>query len=299
MFSTLVAISGMLAAAPAAAPRSAPVDSVELSFVTHAGEGAAGVKRFARSGCYQGEWSGGTGGGHARDSEAGCHRPTDVEPVFTRLAGLAAEALTRETKSLAAAAPGAPGLRSEPGASQTQVVLIRPDGSRWVAANRTAADDILRAVNDLPGESQWYAPPPATPIGKGAQLLVLSVAVSKEGGRSRLEAALIGDGRWWCHRTVEAAPGARTQLPAKNAPPLADAPARLGRILAGARAAAGDDTQAEDGKSDKKGDGTETSVEVVWPGKERARLSPWRLRSSVAERFAAEMRALSPACAAR
>ena len=299
MLSSLVAISGMLATAPAAATQSAPVETVEIVFVTHAGEGAVGIKRFARNGCYQGESNGGTGGGHARDSEAGCLRPTDVEPVFTRLAGLAVDALAREAHSLGAAAPGAQALGSAPGASQTQVVLIRPDGSRWVAANRTAADEILRAVNELPGESQWYAEPPTTAIGKGAQLLALSVAVSREGGRSRLEAALIGDGRWWCHRTVDAAPGARTQLPAKNVSAVTNAPARLGRILAGARAAAGDDAAADEQADDKKGDGTETSVEVVWPGKERARLRPWRLRSAVAARFAAEMRALSPACAVR
>src|SRR5436189_6303478 len=108
MLSSLVAISGMLAAAPAT-PARAPVAAVEISFVTHAGEGAAGVKRITRNGCYQGEWSGGTGGGDARDSQAGCLRPTDVEPVFTRPAGPAVGAPARQAKSTGPAAPGAPG----------------------------------------------------------------------------------------------------------------------------------------------------------------------------------------------
>ena len=57
------------------------------------------------------------------------------------------------------------------GAGETHVVLIAADGSRWVAGNRATADDILRAVNELPSENQWYAKPPEKPIGGGPQLL--------------------------------------------------------------------------------------------------------------------------------
>ena len=43
----------------------------------------------------------------------------------------------------------------------------------------------------------------------------------------------------------------------------------------------------------------ETNIQIVWPGKERAPLRPRRLASAVVERFGAEMKPLSPACAGR
>ena len=59
MLPTLIAISGMLAAATPGAD--ATVAAVEIAFVTHAGEGAAGRKRFTRDGCYQVASGGSTG----------------------------------------------------------------------------------------------------------------------------------------------------------------------------------------------------------------------------------------------
>ena len=72
-----------LVAAEAAPARPVQPAAVEISFLTHAGEGAAGGKRFMRDGCYQIESGGSTGGaGYARDSQAGCHLPADVAAVF-------------------------------------------------------------------------------------------------------------------------------------------------------------------------------------------------------------------------
>src|SRR6185436_4178908 len=94
--SPLLAISGMLAAEPAARPGTEPA-AVEISFATIAGEGAVGRRRFLRDGCYQVESGGSTGGaGYARASQAGCHLPADVAAVFARLGAIAGDALVRE-----------------------------------------------------------------------------------------------------------------------------------------------------------------------------------------------------------
>jgi hypothetical protein len=295
MFSSIVVV-GLMAAdagaasAPAASARPAAV-AVEISFVTRAGEGAAGSKRFMRDGCYQVESGGSTGGaGYARDSQAGCHLAGDVEAVFDKLAAVAADALVRETPGRASAAGGAPSRGLE-----TRVVLVRQDGSRWVAAGKEANNQLLGAVNELPSENQWYAKPPAKPAGTGAQLLVLAVTTSGRGGSRRLEASLASDGRWWCHRSVVGQPGGDQKLPATKTLtlPAAQAAARLGRILEGARPDAGDDGPP----ASKRPDRVETSVEIVWPGPVRAPLRPKRLADGVADRFGAEMQALSPACA--
>ena len=103
-----LAVIGLVAAEAAAAPpREAPA-AVEISFVTHAGEGAAGSKRFMRDGCYQIESGGSTGGaGYAHDSQAGCHLPADVAAVFARLGAIAGDALVRDGAGTAAARPAA------------------------------------------------------------------------------------------------------------------------------------------------------------------------------------------------
>jgi len=97
MLSSILVI-GLVAAEAAAAPPAKPA-AVEISFVTHAGEGAAGSKRFMRDGCYQIESGGSTGGaGYARDSQAGCHLPADVAPVFARLGAIAPDALAARAR---------------------------------------------------------------------------------------------------------------------------------------------------------------------------------------------------------
>src|SRR6185503_12605255 len=200
---------GLVAAEAAAAPPAKPV-AVEISFVTHVGEGAAGGKRFMRDGCYQVESGGSTGGaGYARASQAGCHLPADVAAVFARLGAIAGDALVREGAGRGGAAGGARGAGLLGGESQTRVVLIRPDGSRWVAANQATADDVLRAVNELPSENQWYATLPTKAIGTGGQLVVLAVT----GQSKRTEAALAADGRWWCSRSVVGDRGGDPKLP--------------------------------------------------------------------------------------
>ncbi len=290
--SILLAISGMLALEPAAAGGAgrAPA-AVEISFATMAGEGAAGHKRFMRDGCYQVESGGGTGGaGYARDSQAGCLLPADVAAVFARLGAIADSALVRE-KAAAPKGGAAGGARANglmPGGAETRVVLIREDGSRWVAANKPAADDILRAVNELPSENQWYAKPPEKPVGKGGQLVVVSAAATDRGGNRRLQAALASDGRWWCLRSVIGEHRGEPELPARKLSPLPAAAAseRLGRILAGADTDAG---------QDKPKDGPEISVEAAWVGKPRAALKP-SVHEAVIKRFVAEMKTVSPIC---
>jgi hypothetical protein len=289
-----------LCAAPAAPAAGAPggrVTAAEISFATHAGEGAEGRKRFTRDGCYQAESGGGTGGAdYARDSQAGCHRPADVAAVFARLDAVAADALMREKPARAAAAGGAPARGPMDIGESTPVVLVRADGSRWTAANPRAASELRGLINDLPGENQWYAKAPEKPSGTGAQLIVLAVAASGSPGSRRTEGALTSDGRWWCYRSVIGPRGGENKLPAKApaALPPADAAARLGRILAGVRPdAAEDDTQP----AAKHPERIETNVEVAWPGRPRGPLRPKRMADTVADRFGAEMQALSPACA--
>lgn len=306
MLWTVVAISGMLAAEPPEAPRAA-VAAIEIAFATQAGEGSAGGKRFLRNGCYQIESGGGTGGPYARDSQAGCHRPADVAAVFAKLDAIGGDALVREGAAgggAAAEGGAAPGGRAaargatreglRPGGSQSQIVLVRSDGSRWVAANQTAANQLLAAVNELPSENQWYATPPAKPVGAGPQLVVLSVMTPGRDGSRRTEAALASDGRWWCYRSVVGERGAEPKLPGKKPPAATAAAARLGRILAGVSPPASDEAPAD---PDKRSDGVEISVEVAWPGVARAPLRPRRRADAVADRFGAEMQGLSPACA--
>lgn len=289
MLSSILVI-GLVAAEAAAAPSAKPA-AVEISFVTHVGEGAAGGKRFMRDGCYQIESGGSTGGaGYARDSQAGCYLPADVAAVFARLGAITGDALVRDGAARAGAAGGARRDGLLAGDSQTRVVLIRPDGSRWVAANQATADDILRAVNELPSENQWYATPPAKSVGTGGQLLVLSAA----GESTRTQASLAADGRWWCYRSVVGERGRERKLPAKKTLVVSDAPARLGRILAGAKQGGRDEDKTAPGKRPGR---VETSVEVAWPGVARGPLRPKSLADTVADRFGAEMQALSPACA--
>jgi hypothetical protein len=290
MLSTVVAISGMLAAAPAARAGAA-LDAVEITFVTHAGEGAAGRKRFTRDGCYQVESGGGTGGaGYARDSQAGCHRTADVAPVFARLDAIGTAALAREGAA-DGGARGAPARGLLPGGGETRVVLIRPDGSRWAAVNQATADEILRAINELPGENQWYATPPEKAVGTGAQLVVLSATYG--GGARRFEAALASDGRWWCYRSTVGDRGDEPRLPTRRAAPMAAADARLRRIFHGISPQTRDDAPI---KPTKKSDGGERAIEVAWPGQPRGPLRPAGSADAVAQRFGAEMAALAPAC---
>jgi hypothetical protein len=294
--SPLLAISGMLAAGPAARPGSEPA-AVEISFATIAGEGAVGRRRFVRDGCYQVESGGSTGGaGYARDSQAGCLLPAHVAAVFTRLGAVADSALVREQASppKGGAAGGARAGGLMPGGAETHVVLIRGDGSRWVAANKPAADDILRAVNELPSENQWYAKPPDKPVGPGAQLFVVSYTNAPS---FRAQASLAADGRWWCYQSVIGTEGAEPKLPAKPPKPLkdAEAAARLGRILKGMRPDATDDAAAA---RDKSADDSDTA-EVAWPGQPRTPLRPRRSITTAMSRFAGEMQAMAPSCAHR
>jgi hypothetical protein len=293
-----------LVAAALAMTKSAPamLDSerpamVEITFATNVGEGAAGSKRFSRDGCYQIESGGGTGGsGYARDSQAGCYRPTDVAPVFEKITEISFNTLEREHAAPGSATRGAPARNLMAGGTRTNVVVVRVDGSRWLAVNEETANRLVAAVNELPSENQWYAKPPEKPVGSGAQLLVLSVATSGGDGSRRTEATLASDGRWWCHRSVVGPRGGDQKLPAKKVLPVKDAAARLGRILEGVSRGERDETQAA---PEKRSDGSEISVQVAWPGQDRTPLRGKQLAGRVVDRFAGEMQALAPSCAIR
>jgi hypothetical protein len=289
MIGTLLAISGILAAQPAAAPRTQGVASVEVSFSTHAGEGAAGVKRFTREGCYQAESGGSTGGaGYAHDSQAGCHLSADVAAVFAKLDAVAGDALVREGERNGTG--GAPRPNPTPGGSETNVVLIRTDGSRWVAAKEATGAQIQAAVNELPSENQWYAKAPPKPVGAGAQLVQISAWVA---GNRRTEGVLAADGRWWCHLNAMGTRGAEDKLPAKPVKPLtsANAVARLGRILKGIRPPAPDDKSTRIDHLEP-----ETLAQVTWSDQKTTPL-PQVPGHEVARRFGADLQALSPSCA--
>ena len=239
MLWTVVAISGMLAARTARARRARRSRPSRSPSPRMRAKALPARKRFMRNGCYQIESGGRTGGaGYARDSQAGCHRPADVAAVFAKLDAIGADALVREGAAegarrqgrAARRAGGCTGRLADDGSC-----WFDRDGSRWVAANQaTAANQLLAAVNELPSENQWYATPPAKPVGAGAQLVV---AVGGESGPRRLaayRASLASDGRWWCYRSVLGPRGGEPQLPAKEGAAAAtDAAARLGRILAG------------------------------------------------------------------
>ena len=134
---------------------------------------------------------------------------------------------------------------------------------------------------------------PRNRLGAGAQLLSLSAAGGRRSGR--FEGFLASDGRWWCYTSILGPREGEPPLPDKKVSAVANAPARLGRT-AGARADAPEGAPRDDGSPVE---GTETNVQIVWPGKERASLRPRRLASAVVERFVVEMKPLSPACAGR
>ena len=87
---------------------------------------------------------------------------------------------------------------------------------------------------------------------------------------------------------------ANRKLPVKRVVAVPDAPARLGPDPR-----RGEPRRARRGQPapGKRSDGVETSVEVAWPGVARGPLRPKSLADAVADRFGAEMQALSPACA--
>lgn len=282
MPSVAYAILALLTWLPVPPPRP-PVAAIEVTFSTNAGEGAVGRKRVDRSGCYQSESEGGTGGGRrAHDSEAGCHRAEDVERTFALISALPLRAETVPAK-----------LPDD----QPRVVVVRADDTRLVPADDQAARELLRLVNSLPSQNQWYAQPPANPVGKTAQLVVLSVSETGGPGVRRLEAVVAADGRWWCHRSVPAGASEELQLARKPAKPLSpeDALARLAFITAGlsppGTARAGDTAVA------RTGHGVNRTVEVAFAGGPRAPARPRHKAADVAKRLEAKMRPLAAACA--
>ena len=56
---------------------------------------------------------------------------------------------------------------SVPDAPRPRASSSRTDDTRWVAGDDQAARELSRLVNSLPAENQWYAQPPAKPVGTG------------------------------------------------------------------------------------------------------------------------------------
>ena len=98
-------VIGLVAAK--AARRRPRSPSPSNSFVTHAGEGAAGSKRFMRDGCYQIESGGSTGARDTRATARPADLPADVAAVFARLGAIAGDALVRDDAGRRGATGGA------------------------------------------------------------------------------------------------------------------------------------------------------------------------------------------------
>jgi hypothetical protein len=282
----------LAAAAVAREPQRAELAYVEVSFTTHAGEGAQGVKRFFRDGCFAVASEGGTGGGRARESSAGCHLRRDVDETFAKLDALVKSGdVVRERDAPGTNEGGAAGhLVSE------RAVLVGKDGARWVAASQLGRMSLEGAIAALPSENLWFPPMPADPPGRGAPVLVaISWSRPGAGGARRLQASLVDDGRWWCARSTGARGGDGAENPARppRALAAAEAKARLGRILRGVRRPADGDAEAKPAAGDEA-----VSVEVAFADGLRDAVRPRSLTRTVADRFLAELRAQSPACAA-
>jgi len=177
-----VAAVALAAMAPPA--RAQSVSALELRFQTHVGEGARGIRRFHRDGCYERESEGGSGGPRVRDSEAGCHEATAVASMFERLDRAAVASALVPAK----------------GDAGHDVIVVRRDGTRWAPADDKVAAALKSAADAHPGENQWYMEAPAAAVGTGPQLVVLQARSSSSRGSRNLQAALSADGRWWCLR---------------------------------------------------------------------------------------------------
>jgi len=279
----------VLLALIAGEPRRPEVAYVEVAYATHAGEGAQGVKRFFRDGCYTVKSSGGTGGGWARDSQGGCHLRRDVVEAFARLDALVANGGVVPERAAPSAGKGPVG---QPVTEQP--VLVGTDGSRWVApANRLARIFLEAEVGQLPSGNLWF---PLLPVWPGKGPVLVAIRWTHSGSR-RLQASLIIDGRWSCARSAgrHGPEGAEASSPprAPRAIAPAEARARLGRILRGARRPAEGDPDPKPVSSDG-----ELSIEVAFADGVRDALHPRPLTRAVVGRFFAEMRRQSPACAA-
>lgn len=286
---------GMFLGEPGAAADQVAV--IEVPFSTGAGDGASGLRRFFRSGCYEVVSEGGPGAAKSRDSQAGCHLPGEVSEAFERLDVLASAsggAIIQEGKK-ESNVPSSSGGERPFGRSQARVVVVKGDGSRGVAVNDDVAGLLLAAVNSIPADNQWHAKLPAPPHGKGPQFVAIRISSTGGGVPKTFQASLSADGRWWCHRSAGTGVAPMPTSGKQRLAPIGgrEAGARLGRILKGAKPKSPLDDD-DDGKGVA---GVETSVELVFAGRSRSALFPGRLASTVAKRFATEMTRHSPLCA--
>jgi hypothetical protein len=281
-----------------APPTPGPVSSIETRFLTHFGEGAAGRRRVFRNGCYQSESRGGTGGGQAKDSQAGCTTPSIFAAMFAKAdevvaAGvLVPENLSEVTKEQSAQ-------HVVTALDDTSVglhpVVVCDDGRRLVAKDKQASQLLERVVGMEPSIDPWYVTPPKPALSAGAQMIALSARKIGRSGEGTLQASLVASGSWWCHRSIPtlgaAAPTTVSRPTPKPLPP-ARAAAILDRVLAGisARALAADEAE---GLAVPERD---IQVEAAVGLGPRTAVRSTTAVTRVATRFGDEMRAQSSAC---
>jgi hypothetical protein len=296
----LLAAGGAAAAARAAdAGRagSGQVSAIETLSLTHVGEGSAGRRRVFRNGCYQSESRGGTGGGQAHDSNAGCTTARSFADMFTQADALVADGvLVPEDPAAAAAAVGRIFVSAlDDAMTGLKPVLVCADGRRLVARDKESAQHMERIVGMEPSIDAWYVTPPKPAIGSGAQLIALSVQKSARSSSRMLQASLVATGAWWCHLSVPTLDSDAPQTFSQPTPrPLSPTKAAgiLDRVLAGISARA----LAEDAAKDLPAGDSPILVEAAVGAGPRTHVRSTAAAPRAVKSFGNEMRAQSSAC---
>ena len=209
-----------------------------------------------------------------------------------RLDAIGADALVREGADAAPRAARTRRARSPARARRIARTHGRAGSTatatRWVAANQATADDSSsRAVNELPErEPVGTRTPPEKPVGTGAQLrrrcrwrgrAATDRGVLESVARERRPLVVLHAASSARERASIAAARQR------SASAVTDAPARLGRILAGARADAREGAPRDDGSPvGRRRDRTSRSS---GPARNARRCAPGGWPSAVVERF--------------
>jgi len=291
--------TGTAHATDAAAPSTRGlVSAIETRFLTHVGEGAAGRRRVFRNGCYQSDSRGGTGGGQAQDSQAGCTTPSTFAAMFAKADEVVADGvLVPENPAEVAKDEAARHFVTALDDARVGLhpVVVCADGRRLVAKDKQASQRLEGVVGMEPSIDAWYVTPPKPALGAGAQMIALSARKVGRSGDRTLQASLVANGSWWCYRSIPTqgsdAPTTFSQPPPKPLPP-AKAAAILDRVLAGisARALAADEAK---GLVIPERD---IQVEAAVGSGPRTAIRSTTAVTGVATRFGGEMRAQSSAC---
>jgi hypothetical protein len=145
-----------------------------------------------------------------------------------------------------------------------------------------------------PSIDPWYVTPPKPALGAGAQMIALSARKGGRSGTSMLQASLVANGSWWCHRSIATQ---RSDAPTFSQPipkplPAARAAAILDRVLAGISARALADDEAKGLAIPER----DIQVEAAVGSGPRTAVRSTPAVTRVAARFGGEMRAQSSAC---